>query len=774
MIGSVHAMVDSQGCTLLHYLALTRFEVLDQLASDILHNIDLKQLDYFHNSALHYACMWKNEPMIFNVLQTEVGLQIMNTMNYNSKTPGEYLEHESSACRCLFIASGADLEVDAQYQHQQQSSIGVLVLGDSEVGKTTLINTLEAVLKQEDSQSQNSVPTVGIETKEIIHNGHTYTFYDFAGQPEFETSHSLRLENLLSLAAESPSSHPFVFLLLVKSTDSSEVNKSQINKWFYFIRRHVKINNKGIYLALICSHDDCFKSKTVRAYRSTELKEHLRNLDTSVLKLSIYENPILLNGLLPDTTPLKSLLDYLNDMFLSSKPVVLKPACHELLSFLESSFPDPCQIKDVVEKIRNSRKFTLNCRLIHVEGTNTTITHEKGRLVYLLKQLHAQNHIVLLMPSDNQLDGWIISKDKQDILFNKLIGIFSPVGPRFKNAPKFPCITHQTGIVPAQELFEIFESLSLGRDLLENYLTCMEFCFIIEDKDVLDLFVSNSEIDQGKCLFFPGLIRDDQKEIPSKPTGLYYSSMWVLDNHESKFVSRFLHMLLFQMMKFVSQRGKFICKRKLSLWRHGMFWRTTNGVDVLFEVIGHDHTLVALFQSIPDKSIQLAQHRHEVLSKIREVLSEYRNHDNIPLCANEYFVHPPATDFNEYTSFLAESSNRIPVDNLYECFKDEPESNSRYIKHGSDKISLEKLLGFDSYIPLRRSTLKLLGKNDEASIEETFHSLSREHLEEILKFHFTAKDWIDENPKSPVFEFIKKLNEYSIFEYHANVMPNFK
>ena len=69
-IPSVLKMVDSQGCTLLHYLALSQCPLLDEIATRIfeLNVIDHMAVDKFGNSSLHFACMSKNEPMIFKLL----------------------------------------------------------------------------------------------------------------------------------------------------------------------------------------------------------------------------------------------------------------------------------------------------------------------------------------------------------------------------------------------------------------------------------------------------------------------------------------------------------------------------------------------------------------------------------------------------------------------------------------------------------------------------------------------------------------------------------
>ena len=66
-----------------------------------------------------------------------------------------------------------------------------------------------------------------------------------------------------------------------------------------------------------------------------------------------------------------------------------------------------------------------------------------------------------------------------------------------------------TTLVSSQlrKLSEIFKDLDLHLDieLLENYLTCMEFCNVIEDEEVLNLIIGDEMTDgREKVLLFPG------------------------------------------------------------------------------------------------------------------------------------------------------------------------------------------------------------------------------------------------------------------------------
>ena len=210
-------------------------------------------------------------------------------------------------------------------------SIGIIALGNSAVGKTTLIRTLKMMITDDRQYTAVTEPTTGIAKEEFISfkNKHRYIFYDFAGQVEFETIHSVHLQNLLT----SGDKNQFTFLLLVKGTATLEENIKQIDKWLSFIRGHVRINSTTVHVVLICTHDDKFNSDEDQQQRKHALTEYFKICGADPLLKHDYL--IFVNGTKADTSPVAQVMNYLEDMFISCEPVESNEITDEIYFYIQ-------------------------------------------------------------------------------------------------------------------------------------------------------------------------------------------------------------------------------------------------------------------------------------------------------------------------------------------------------------------------------------------------------------------------------------------------------
>ena len=781
LCGDLCALLDSFGCSLLHYLALCECEHLRKNEDKLLTNNLCSIQDKSKQTPLHLACLKANERMIYNILQLKNAHQLLHTKNGFGETPPDLYEQSSPNCTNFLLACGAEMklnkEIGRAYKTEvtKTSSIGVIVVGNSEAGKTTLIHSLKKMLTNKRNLKHEHNPTTGIVTDEIKSfktNSNSYTFYDFAGQVEFETSHSVRLENILSSAAESASASPFIFLLMVKGSDLVSENELQINKWFSFVRSHVQVNNKNIHVALVCSHDDLLENDTQRSARGKKLKERLKVLsDDKMTKINIYETPILLNGLKTDTVPLNKLLRYLEDMFSFCMPSCLSEVCQELSNSLKAWFPqEPCQVQDLVKRIADGRKFSLQDDRIAVSSLHYSrlLPNKSNKLVDLLKELNIKNHIVLLMQSEEKLNWWIINKNIQDTMFSKVTSLFSPGS--FKDAPNHLPITHNTGVIPTKTLSEIFSDLSFPIDLIESYLISMDYCKLIEDEEVLHLITGNESTAKTNHFFFPALIKKKKQDLPKSE--FRYNYGWVYEKHTDLGL-RFLHSLLLSLtFKFPSNDtdsgSKF--ERRLALWKNGLFWCTTQGIDVLVEVI-EGRKVVALFRCNSKKQLMhLAKYRSDVIAEIEKVLKRCTP-DKASMGLESSILHPSPSNFNaDLSTELLQS--KIALMKIQKCVSSkEPDSRSLFISN-TETVSLCEVCGYDSYMLLKLSTMMDLQKQLEtALLPQTFlevrSQLGAQDLARILEIHISEnmlEEFIEKHGDESALTLCSHLNNYSLFQ----------
>ena len=759
-------MNDSHEYSLLHYAALCHCRFACNLYDELVIYC-LATTSSTIPSILHFACSAANEYVMFKMLESGNPSKILSMKDMHGRVPSDLYNQASDSCVSYLIAKGANVRVRSQKFHLEQTfqnqCVNVFVLGHSGVGKTTLIHTLKSMLRDDRTSKldNSSVPTTGMVTDEVVMSKKNcvYKFHDFAGHSEFEMSHSLWLENLLSTVADLPASPPFVFLFLVKATDSVKDNKKQVEKWQYFVLRHMKktCEDVNVHTALICSHDDMFKEDKQRQTRKNELLGYLKR--TSMFPLHKREEPIFLNGLKSDSTPLNMLVRYLDAKFSFREHLFLSEPCLQLAHYLKTWFPaKPCRVGELIDKVKGCRKFEFNeaDMKIEVSGSDCHILlpNDETKLIELLNQLQSKNYITLLkQPDDERSKWWIVHQDVQNLLSSQLNSIFSP--KEFRNAPKLSS-NHNTGVISTKVLTEIFKDVPLPIDLIESYLISMEYCKLIEDEELLKLITGKcNAIGSDRHFFFPGLINKAKEDLPQE-TECCYSYTWMLE-YPKDLGLRFLHSLLVRLsFKFPSSDVD-SGERRLVIWTKGLFWHTIQGIDVMVEVM-EDRKVIALFRCKTEKQlVSLAECRADVIAEVRKVLkcSNVRRVET----GSEYYLLPAHSDFKNSFS------------KMRNCLTNELDKRYIYTKK-TNTVSLCDLLGFDSYIVLQPSTLRALRQEhfDETLLRKVFNEVQSkvegEVFARILGVSANFEEFKQKYSTAPVLAFCAQLDKYSIFRLH--------
>ena len=752
-------VIDSQGNTIFHYLAMCSYhscECFRDIVQKVFncHHDLITELNKNNVSSLQFACEKKCEWMIWKIIDLGVKIEFINDCNPQRRMIQSFISTQCDAAYFL-VANGANHTMSSciETHNNNHPLLQIFVIGDTGVGKSTLINTLKYFAHGQ-IQKDTIEPTTGIVIVDIIMNQSHYRCHDFAGQPQFEEGHAHFVENQL-LAMQPSNKNAAVFLLMVKANQTIKENQVQIKKWLEFIKNCIRKNDLLIHIMLVCSHADHLNEKE-RYEITNALTSFFYNAITHPLTskdIRICMNCQILENKIADRDSIKKLMSSLEEECIPLQTYCLSSAAGELNYFINKYFKDsPCQITTIIDKIKSCRKFSLTTSgQIVLEGDKLILPEIPQLLITLLDELHNHHFIVLLKQNEKDYhDGWIISKDVQEDLLSHTASLFSP--SHFPNHPTLPDFTFNTGVVPIKFLKDFFKELQVGFcfEVFLTYLISMQYCIPVERgmlSEVLYDSYSRSTAEQqckGELFFFPSFLQNDKDEAIYKKKDKQYFFGWVMKT-KGKLGQRFLHTILLKLaFQFTPRRNPDnVFDRRLSLWKFGIFWCTEDQVEVLVEVRS-DSEVLLLSRGI--SCYNVAKHTSKVVHEIRSIKEKLIFQDeDIPLL-EEFCLHPTPVDYNS-----CDISTRIPIyDDVMSCFKKNLECRSYYVSN-TEAVPLSKFLEIEPYIFLETEAIQSLNNDEQISQDLP------KYIQDILN-HCKCKI-----PGLSYSKLCSKLDEYSIF-----------
>ena len=621
------------------------------------------------------------------------------------------------------------------------------------------------------------------------------TFHDFAGQPEYESSHSAFLEQCSS------SVQPPLFILVVDASQYHYVDR-RIHNWLSFIQNHCTCSsNTPPHVIVIGSHIDKIEDIQLSYINDTFVKaiQNFKSGDFECIE------PVFLDCRKVDTEGMKTLLSRLKTSCLSLKRFVeLDCRCHILFANLLKWFPTESVVKvnDLLRRIRlrksvsdYSESLSLkNYSIFPVSQLESNLADSSelllpistDPLINLLKSLQTGGHI-LLLEGETLEDSWIVMN--QDALFKTVNGIlFAP--KEFKHHLEWD---NNTGVVPLAELQKLFSDLDFG--MIKQFLILCEFCQKIEDHETLMLIHGSNELidktgsSTHTYYFFPGFVQSEKPmNVWNTPEVSPYSFScgWTLQCQSKQFFdTRFLHVLLLRLtFTFVTSNSKAsMFKRRCNIWKNGIHWGSRNGVEVLVELIEDKTLILVLVHCIKGQELEAIKLRTAVLKKIWEAKCEFCPKVNI----DEYLLHPcclsntSLQDHKIYQVSISEiaqtvidgkpcvicPSNNKPLllDTLlyYEPYSRMDKEHVRLFfskENTDDAISSEILYSLSDFLhPVYQHLIKVL---DIPESEVGFHRV--EWREQPVQFLYHIFESWTSRTKKPTFQTLRStFDEFSIF-----------
>ena len=649
---------DPDGNTLLHVICSIRFH---SIISDRFSNPDDDKRQMFHSfinalfsagfedlylenfvnpqgsTPLHAACQVENMCFVEAMLKYhKIRKKFLSFKDRNRRTPIQ-LTHSFEGIS-LLIGYGANPEdvvrrfgnIIRQYEAKYPlKNVQVVVMGNSGAGKTTLIQALQKT--EGPDVTEVGGPTSGIVPSKCHHatSGNDIVFHDFAGQPEFESCNFEFLRNLLCYT-ESPSL-PIIILVFDASSQNVERN---LHYWFSLLK------NSGVQSRVKCpvilagSHSDQISSS------------HDRIADvTKKVKESQFEcfGPVLLDCRKVGSEEIAHLWESISESSSSLVHSIKKDCrCHIMFAFLHEIAVTYTTIQNLQSRIRKDR-------------TNRhPLPFVRDEIVDILKTLHSEGHILLLKTSasDDEDDFFVIIH--QEKLYHFVCGqLFAP-----KDNPDFESILkldNNTGVVPASKLQKLFPNMD--PIMCEEFLVHSEFCKPIKDVETLKLInpsldnqQSSMEVQEepivyeralssptvirrmvlpNKYYFFPGLVsREKPPDVYIGDADSYrdcYQCGWLLQCKTNEFLSpRFLQVLLLRFVfKFAAACSDSQFKRRCDIWKNGLSWNTTSGVEVFLEIVEQNTAVVLLMHCHEKREIHCVSLRSDIIEQILAVKEEF-------------------------------------------------------------------------------------------------------------------------------------------------------
>ena len=734
---------DSQGNSVFHYLAMCDYrhdlkDIIDKIFEHYKEYI--KSFNKLGDSALHIAVSHGHTSnwLIKEILDYGVPRPFIDKTNRKGRIIQQCLQHRCSGRNLpdiayYLIAKGAkhNRMPSNAYSYGTMPVLHIPVVGDSGVGKTTLINSLKCFTNNIVGEVKKRTP--GVVPTEFTYEGLCYQFFDCGGQMEYEPGHAKILNSLVQSSKSSEQEKSFIFSIMVKAPEKIEKIKEiefQIKKWLDFLQEKASALKSPVRVIIICSHADRIETNEMKRNIVNELTVFMSKTDASPLKKS--KEPIMVNCLMSnykvlDSCSLRKVVELLATECSSLLSIPLSPASAALNCMLnQNDFNSkPYQLKDLVEHVKKDQQFELDgdgYLILTAASKPLLISEVPEVLAEQLEELHIKNYIMLLKPtsergesSESYLKMWIIPKLVQRQLLSHASSIFSSsiIQKKSKHLP----LTAVAGIVPPSLLQDIFDETEakFEFDVFLAYLIDMEYCIPVKT----DIISKNMKFEQKfaegglscyftenaeNLYFFPVFLKESKPDSVYKEKQIKKYFFGTTLNSKSKLGLDFLHTLLLRLTLQATQSSSSLVSsgNNISLWRNGISWCTREKVDILVEVQSNSKVIVL---SRGEKRHVTAKHTSKVMSDIKKLKEDLisRNKD-IPQF-EEFYLHPPPKDYKS-----CDGAKPIPYKSLKECFKEPVDSRNLPSDPESDTDE-EPLLPIDPYMVLEPEIIMTLNSD---------------------------------------------------------------
>ena len=483
----------------------------------------------------------------------------------------------------------------------------VFVIGNPGAGKSSFVETMkrEGFFESFNRVSELSVPlhTAGIVPS--IHTSKHYgrvLFYDFAGDPEYYSSHAAILENLASSKKGEN-----IFIIIVDLREDIVKIENILHYWVSFIQ-HQNFMSTMKTILVIGSHSDLLTKERVDGKR-----EEIKKFSTSIQSHEIHY--FTLDCRKPRSKQLEKIRGRIIHLTEDSPRYMLSPSANALLGLLEKDFS-------------NVTACSAQTILSHIKDTGVYLPKNISLLMPILEELHDLG--LLFTTGDRRCESTqVILSISQ--LTNEVHKLLFLKEPKMKNVQAIS--SFNIGILPQPLLNKL-----LPQHITKECLIQLQYCQEISQHDVR-AFPSLTQPDSSSqsFLFFPALCTVDKSDVSwVTPTGLNYSIGWLgrcTDTSCDYFPPRFLHVLLLRLVfRFTLEQHQTDTsaspdhshlKRRCTMWNCGVHWSMEEGVECMVELVNGNKGVAVITNSEEDVKENCARVFHRIISCVMEAKAEF-------------------------------------------------------------------------------------------------------------------------------------------------------
>ena len=607
-----HEVTGVHGRNLLHYACLYDH---DELARQLIDSFQLSIIsaDNDGNSPLHISAMYGQNKCVL------ILLHFYHAPVYLRNNAGKSaLEIASNEVTKKIINTYLRKEYEKiKYDYKKVQNLSkkkysgaqrltrVFVLGNVGSGKSTLIESLKRQ-RFLSSFNQVSEATVPPHTSEIIPSEHCHKtigrvlYYDFAGNPEYYSSHSAIMSSVMQ--SEEGTN---VFLLLVSFYKDDKSILEELEYWFGFISNHCVKQKEKCKVLTIGSHVDLITKSEARKKFDLVPKfteKYLSN--TSKNSIEVVKSNLIINCCKPRSST--CVHNTLNRIVKKAAMFQLSEEAAILLGLLEKDFKNVVTCK--VQKL-----------LTHIIETGVYLPNTADSLYPKVMELHTLGLLMIIESKSGKLEEYLLLLNVPK-LTNKVHKLLFSKDSAEKSTDPYSA---SMGILPQTYLNSILPEY-ITTECLVQLQYCQEFTHAEVKFDEHDYSIKPTEDSSTPTLFyFPALCEKERKNTSKEterkksiktPEDTYkYSISWYLKCKKmfDYLPPRFLHVLLLRLAHAFALPREYdhspvnaditatiqLYNRRCTMWKNGIHWLMEEGVECFVENVNNSKGIVVITKS---------------------------------------------------------------------------------------------------------------------------------------------------------------------------------